>query len=55
MEKLLHLDFNEPDHFVVRGGDLMQVEKILYRFLMYQTDRPLKSLNFLAQLESVKA
>jgi DNA repair protein RecO (recombination protein O) len=55
MDKLLHLDFNEPDHFVVRGGDLMQVEKIIYRFLMYQTDRPLKSLNFLAQLESVKA
>ena len=44
MEKLLHLDFADPEHFVVRGGDLMQVEKILYRFLLYQTDRPLRSL-----------
>jgi len=55
MEKLLHLDFADPEHFVVRGGDLMQVEKILYRFLLYQTDRPLRSLQFLSQLESVKS
>jgi len=34
----------------VRGGDLMQLEQILYRFIVYQIDKPLKSLSFLAQL-----
>ena len=44
------LDFNAPIKFSVKGADLMQLEQILYRFIVYQTDKPLKSLNFLAQV-----
>ena len=33
-----------------RPVSLMQLEQILYRFIVYQIDRPLKSLSFLAQL-----
>ena len=29
----------------------MQVEKILHEFIVYQTDRPLRSLEFLNQME----
>ena len=51
METLLTLDFSQPAHFTVRGKELMEVEKIIYRFLTFQTDRPLRSLDFLAQLK----
>lgn len=53
-QKLLYelttLDFGDPQPFIVRGGDLMQLEQALYRFILYQIDKPLKSLSFLAQL-----
>lgn len=51
MEKLLTLDFSAPPDFTVRGKELMEMEKILYQFILYQTDRPLRSLDFLAQME----
>lgn len=51
MEQLLHLDLNEPPDFTVRGRELMSLEKILYQFILYQTDRPIRSLEFLAQME----
>ena len=51
MVQLLQLDFSRPPDFTVRGRELMQVEKILYEFIVYQTDRPLKSLEFLSQME----
>lgn len=47
---LKELDFNNPQPFVVRGGALMELEKILYKFIFFQIDKPLNSLNFLAQL-----
>ena len=50
MLKLQHLDFENPEKFVVRGADLMQLEQTLYKFLVYQTDKPLVSLQFLAQM-----
>ena len=50
MHELVALNFDKPQPFTVRGGDLMQLEQILYRFIVYQIDRPLKSLSFLAQL-----
>ncbi len=46
MEQLLHLDLNEPPDFTVRGRELMSLEKILYQFILYQTDRPIRSLGF---------
>ena len=44
------LDFNKPASFSVRGAELMELEKILYKFIFFQTDKPLNSLNFLSQL-----
>ena len=43
------MDFKNPQPFKVRGGTLMELEKILQRFIVYQTDKPLKSLDFLSQ------
>ncbi len=50
MLNLQQLDFTQPPSFTVKGSNLMELEQILYKFILYQTDRPLKSLNFLAQL-----
>ena len=50
MLKLQRLDFANPEKFVVRGADLMQLEQTLYKFLVYQTDKPLVSIQFLAQI-----
>lgn len=49
MAQLLTLDFSNPQPFKVRGGALMELEKILQRFIVFQTDKPLKSLGFLSQ------
>ncbi len=51
MEHMLQLDFSAPPDFTVRGKELMEMEKILHQFIVYQTDRPLRSLEFLAQME----
>lgn len=48
--ELRSLDFDAPSGFSVRGGDLMQVERAVLSFLLYQTDRPLKSVSYLRQL-----
>ena len=52
MAQLLHLDLAAPPDFTVRGRELMALEKILYQFILYQTDRPLRSLEFLAKMEN---
>lgn len=50
-QRLAALDFEHPAAFSVRGGALMELEKILCKFIFYQTDKPLNSLNFLSQLK----
>ena len=50
MVMLQKLDFTKPSDFTVKGSALMELEQILYKFITYQIDKPLKSLNFLAQL-----
>ena len=47
---LATLDYESPAAFSVRGGDLMELERILYKFIFFQTDKPLNSLNFLSQM-----
>lgn len=47
---LAALDFVQPASFSVRGGDLMELERVLYKFIFFQTDKPLNSLNFLSQM-----
>ena len=51
MQNLMNLDFIKPQEFTVRGQELMQLEQILYKFILYQTDKPLKSLDFLEQIQ----
>ena len=47
---LAALDFVHPAPFRVRGAELMELERILYKFIFFQTDKPLNSLNFLSQM-----
>ena len=47
---LAALDYESPAAFSVRGGNLMELERILYKFIFFQTDKPLNSLNFLSQM-----
>ena len=47
---LAALDFVHPASFSVRGGELMELERVLYKFIFFQTDKPLNSLNFLNQM-----
>ncbi|MDO4179473.1 MAG: DNA repair protein RecO [Phascolarctobacterium sp.] len=47
---LEQLDFENPRHFTVRGQALMEVERMLYKFIYFQTDKNLQSLEFLQQL-----
>lgn len=49
LQALLLLDFGNPTSLKIRGGALMELEKILLKFIVYQTDKPLKSLDFIAQ------
>ena len=47
---LAALDYESPTPYSVRGGDLMELERLLYKFIFFQTDKPLNSLNFLSQM-----
>lgn len=44
------LDYEHPASFRVRGAELMELERLLYKFIFFQTDKPLNSLNFLSQM-----
>ncbi len=51
LRQLRQLDFRSPQKFSVRGAHLMELERLLCRFLLFQTDKPLKSLDYLNRLE----
>ena len=48
---LLFLNMDSPERFTIKGGDLMELEKVLFKFILFQTDKELNSLKFLAQLQ----
>ncbi|MDF2930177.1 MAG: recO [Anaerospora sp.] len=50
MDKLLKLDWQQPDSFSVNSRTLLQLENILYSYLEYHLGKPLKSLSFIKQL-----
>lgn len=50
MKNLLLLDLENPPKFTVSLTNLIGLEKILNRFMYFQTDRDLKSLDFLKQI-----
>ena len=47
---LKNLDFQNPAPFSIKGGDLMELETMLYKFILFQTDKPLNSINFLSKM-----
>lgn len=49
-QQLRLLSFADPPPFTVKGLAMMELEQILHRYLLYQTDRPLKSLEFIRQV-----
>ena len=50
LNHLKNLDFQNPAPFSVKGGELMELEALLYKFIMFQTDKPLNSISFLSQM-----
>lgn len=51
---LLSLDWHNPGHFTVNGATLIEVEKLLTCFLRYHIDKPLKTLEFIKEVRTVK-
>ena len=49
-QQLRMLNFGSPGNFTVKGGVLMELERILHRYLVYQAEHPLKSLDFIRQI-----
>lgn len=49
------LDMAGPERFSVKGAALMELEQILHRYLVYHTEQPIKSLDFIRQLADRKA
>ncbi len=47
---LARLDYDNPAPYRVTGGDMMELEHFLFKFILFQTDKPLNSLNFLSQM-----
>lgn len=54
-QQLRMLNFAKPDNFSVKGSALMELEQALHRYLVYQTEQPLKSLDFIRQIAGQKA
>lgn len=50
---LLFLNMTNPERFKIKGRNLMELEKLLFRFILFQTDSELKSLQFLAQMANM--
>ena len=53
-QQLRMLNLAEPGHFSVKGGALMELEQILHRYLVYHTEQPINSLEFIRQLAGQK-
>jgi len=50
--RLEKLQLAAPQPFAVYGGALTELERIFHRFIVYQTGKALRSLQFLRQLQS---
>ena len=47
-------DMVKPESFSVKGAALMELEQILHRYLVYQTEQPINSLSFIRQIAGGK-
>lgn len=53
-QKFRMLNLAVPGTFTVKGAALMELEQVLHRYLVYQTEQPLKSLDFIRQVAGQK-
>lgn len=53
IEHLLHLDWDNPPKFQVKGIDLINAEKILLDYIQSLIGKPFKSLTFIKQVTSL--
>ena len=53
-QQLRMLDMEKPESFSVKGSALMELERILHRYLVYQTEQPINSLSFIRQITGGK-
>lgn len=53
LEQLFSLDLTEPGHFTVNAKTLAAAENLLYGFVRYQLERPLKALDFINQINTL--
>lgn len=48
---LLLLNMEQPERFLIKGIDLMELEKLLFKYLYFQTDKEINSLKFILQMQ----
>ena len=53
-QQLRMLDMEKPESFSVKGSALMELERILHRYLVYQTEQPINSLSFIRKITGGK-
>ena len=53
-QQLRMLNFADPGNFSVKGAALMELEQALHRYLVYQTELPIKSIDFIRQVSDSK-
>ncbi|SMC94053.1 DNA repair protein RecO [Sporomusa malonica] len=53
LDKLFAIDLNAPGQFVVSAKTLASAERLLYGFVRYQLERPLKSLDFINRINAL--
>ncbi|QDR80927.1 DNA repair protein RecO [Sporomusa termitida] len=53
LDKLLTMDLSQPGQFAVNAKILASAEQLLYGFVKYQLERPLKSLDFIRRINNL--
>ena len=53
-QQLRMLDMEKPESFSVKGSALMELERILHHYMVYQTEQPINSLSFIRQIAGGK-
>ncbi|HWR43899.1 DNA repair protein RecO [Sporomusa sp.] len=53
LDKLLTMDLSQPGQFAINAKTLASAESLLYGFVRYQLERPLKSLDFINRINAL--
>lgn len=54
VDRLLNINWNQPQHFKVSGASLLQAEKMLIEFIAHRIERPLKSVRFIQMMKGIE-